>query len=92
MSLRKKIIAVFLVIILPTIIIGGVAINQINQMGVPLERDLTRSSTELATSSKLDSLTGLIRYYDEVLTQAARNYALTQNFRWSRISTAERNI
>jgi methyl-accepting chemotaxis protein len=40
------------------------------------------SVSDIAKSSKLDSVSQFIRYYDEVLTQSARNYAFTGNTIW----------
>ena len=43
---------------------------------------MPQSIGEFTKAEYLDGLAQFIRYYDEVLTQSARNYAFTQNQKW----------
>ena len=45
-------------------------------------QEITPAIEEVKDSSVLNSLAQYIRYYDEVLTQAARNYAFTGDKKW----------
>ena len=44
----------------------------------------TESIRSLETASRLSGLALLINYYDEVLTQSARNYAFTRDKKWEK--------
>lgn len=48
----------------------------------PLERDLPKVVQDISQNSELDSIASYVRYYDEVLTMSARNYALTNDIKW----------
>lgn len=55
---------------------------QINSAAVSLKKDVPVSIGSLSLASELDSLAYFIRYYDEILTQSARNYAFTEDGKW----------
>ena len=59
-----------------------ISLYQLYHISVPLKQEIPRSIKLLNKTSYLDGLAQFIRYYDEVLTQSARNYALTQNKKW----------
>jgi len=70
--------------------LGYISIIPVSKLADPLENDIPESIDKLATQSHLDGLAQFIRYYDEVLTQSARNYAFTQDKKWeSRYTTTE---
>ena len=73
-----------LVLIFSVIIItlGAISLFYLHIISLPLENEIPKSITELSDSSQLLSYAYLIEYYDEVLTQSARNYAFTQNVMW----------
>ncbi|MCH7969150.1 MAG: PAS domain S-box protein [Thaumarchaeota archaeon] len=63
---------------------GLISISQINQIAEPLKNDIPNSINELTHTSELDGHAQFIRYYDEVLTQSARNYAFTTDPKWEK--------
>jgi methyl-accepting chemotaxis protein len=63
-------------------IVGSVCLYQLNQIAKPLKYDIPETVKIINESSHLDGLAQFIRYYDEVLTQSARNFAFTQNKKW----------
>ncbi|NQZ80429.1 MAG: response regulator [Colwellia sp.] len=56
--------------------------SQLKTMAEPLEKKIPMSIDDLSRATDLDNQAQLIRYYDEILTQSARNYTLTQENRW----------
>ena len=82
MKVRTKLISGFLIISLLVLFIGYFSLYQIEKIAAPLSKDVPASIDELNKAGHLDSLAQFIRYYDEVLTQSARNYAFTQNEKW----------
>ena len=81
-SLRKKIILGFLLVLIPSSLVGFLAIRSLNNISEPLQKDIPGSIASLRTATQLDSLEQVIHYYDEVLTQSTRNYAFTGNNKW----------
>jgi len=55
---------------------------QLTKVSTLLEKDVPKSVQNLKEDSRLDGLAQFIRYYDEVLTQSARNYAFTADVKW----------
>lgn len=84
MKIRVKLILVLVVSIIPTIIAGVVLDFQIRSMTRPLMEEIPKNLEMLAQTEKLDNLISSIRYFDEVLTQSARNYAFTGDKKWDR--------
>ena len=62
--------------------IGLISISQINEIAEPITTDIPNSINDLTGTSHLDGHAQFIRYYDEVLTQSARNYAFTMDPKW----------
>jgi hypothetical protein len=60
-------------------VLGLILLIQLNRISRPIQKDIPESIKEVGQTSYLDRLAALIRYYDEVLTQSARNYAFTQD-------------
>jgi PAS domain S-box-containing protein len=54
----------------------------LQQLISPIQKDIPSSINNLGLQTKLDSLAQLIMYYDETLTQSARNYAFTGDKKW----------
>lgn len=70
--------------------VGFVSVFYLNSMSGPLEKELPARIQDLDGASHLDGLSQQIRYYDELLTQSARNYAFTQDEKWKeRYAAAE---
>ena len=82
MKIRTKLIYGFFLISLFVAAIGMLSLYQINKIALPLNKDVPESIDEFTQAEYLDGLAQFIRYYDEVLTQSARNYAFTQNQKW----------
>lgn len=82
LKIRYKLLSLFFLITLSTV---GVIIFFLSQMAVlriPLEEHMPEQIESIKTTSRLDSLAQLIKYYDEVLTQSARSYAFTGDNKW----------
>lgn len=82
MKVRAKLLFGFFIISLLVLFVGAVSIYQIIKISAPLSKDVPQSIEEFTKAERLDGLAQFIRYYDEVLTQSARNYAFTQNQKW----------
>ncbi|MCP3682163.1 MAG: HAMP domain-containing protein [bacterium] len=82
MKIRQKMISGFLVIVLLVAAVGVMCLYQLHRIAEPLRKDIPEKIREISESSRLDGLAQFIRYYDEVLTQSARNYAFTQDKKW----------
>lgn len=72
----------FLIIAVIIDIVGWTAFNQLNKIIEPLQHDIPKSLEVITKESGLNSSAQFIRYYDEVLTQSARNYVFTQDKKW----------
>ncbi len=57
-------------------------IMQLDSIAKPLGTVVQNDISSLKSASHLNSLAQLIQYYDEVLTQSARNYAFTSDKKW----------
>ncbi len=64
------------------VFLGYALLGQLKKMAQPLYNDIPQSIEMLDKALYLDHLAGNIIYYDEVLTQAARNYAFTGDYKW----------
>jgi len=82
MKLLHKLILGFLIVALMVGAVGGISLYQLFNIAEPLNKDMPEIIESIKESSHLDGLAQFIRYYDEVLTQSARNYAFTQNNKW----------
>ena len=67
---------------IPAGIGGTLAIRSLEQIATPLSQQIPNTITALSKATELNSLAQQIHYYDEVLTQSARNYAFTGNVHW----------
>lgn len=56
--------------------------NQLFKISEPLRGEILQGIDTVSFTSDLDGHAQFIRYYDEVLTQSARNYAFTGNKIW----------
>ena len=84
MRMGQKLTVGFIAIVSVVGIIGYTSIIQLNKIARPLDNDIPESVKAISRASHLDRSAQLVRYYDEVLTQSARNYAFTQDKRWER--------
>jgi len=82
MKFKTKLILSFMMI---SGVTGSIGLLSIYELSI-IEKsthDIPEKIQEINSSSELDHHTQLIRYYDEVLTQSARNYAFTQDKFWA---------
>lgn len=82
MTIKNKIFLGFLVILAIEVSLVAFSISRFNRIFVSLENDIPKSILEIKKSSDLNGLAQFIRYYDEMLTQSARNYAFTSDKKW----------
>ena len=75
---------VFLLISALAVTIGIVFLIQLRNISAPLNDEIPLSIERLNHTSEIDGLVQLMRYYDEVLTQSARNYTFTGDKQWER--------
>ncbi|MBI5221569.1 MAG: hypothetical protein HY979_02075 [Candidatus Magasanikbacteria bacterium] len=82
MKIKTKIsigLLVFFAIILVSMVLFWF---QLNRIQAPITGQIFPSLTQLTKKTALDILANDIKYYDEVLTQAARNFAFTKDKKW----------
>ena len=82
MRIAKKLTLGFLIVLLLVASIGGICLYQLNRIAAPLSQDIPEAVKAVNETSHLDGIAQFIRYYDEVLTQSARNYAFTHDEKW----------
>lgn len=82
MSIRNKTIIGFLLTSLMIPVISVLYWYFLQQLTVLVQKDLAENIQQISLQTKLDSLSQLVRYYDETLTQSARNYAFTGDKKW----------
>lgn len=82
MLIKYKLLLCFLIIIGITVPNGIIGYTKVDQSLAKIEAELVTSLQEMKKASHLDNLTIHIKYYDEVLTQSARNYAFTADEKW----------
>lgn len=85
LKLRTKLISAFIVVSALILVLGLFSVYQLNNAIKPLEGDIPSLVQDTFKKSSLDDLAKSIKYYDEVLTQAARNFAFTQDKKWKQI-------
>ena len=84
MKIGQKLILGYVGISILVGVIGFVLLIQLNKISKPIHKDIPESLKKVSEASYLNQLAELIRYYDEVLTQSARNYAFTKNKKWEK--------
>jgi two-component system sensor kinase FixL len=82
MKIKHKLVAGLTIVGLLVTAVGIVSLQQLYRIAQPLRRDIPEAVAEAARLKHQDSLSQLIRYYDEVLTQSARNFAFTRDPQW----------
>lgn len=61
---------------------GYIALVQLDKITEPITNDIPASVTKLVEASRLGGQAEILRYYDESLTEAVLNYALSQDKIW----------
>ena len=82
MKIRQKLTLGFLTVVLLVGAVGYICLYQLYRIAEPLNKDIPEAVKAINETSRLDGLAQFIRYYDEVLTQSARNYAFTRDKKW----------
>ncbi len=85
MKIQRKLLLGFLIIIAITAPNGIIGFLKVDNGLSHLKTDTKSSLDDLRTASHLNNLAVFMRYYDELLTQAARNYAFTSDEKWSKL-------
>ncbi|MCF7877321.1 MAG: PAS domain S-box protein [Candidatus Omnitrophica bacterium] len=80
--LSIKILFWFSLFIIAIIATNFLFLYQLHRIDKPLREDLPADIKNIKKAERLDHLAQLVRYYDEVLTQSARNYAFTAEQKW----------
>jgi len=82
MKIIHKLIMGFMGIAILAGMIGYVSWFHLNRIKESSYKNIPESLVEIRETSKLNEFAQLMGYYDEVLTQSARNYAFTEDSRW----------
>lgn len=82
MRIRTKLIFGFGGVIFLMVVLAVVSLVQLYRIYQPLQDKIPHTIDSTIRLSRLDSLAQFIRYYDEVLTQSARNFAFVQEPKW----------
>lgn len=77
MNIRTKLLLGFGVAVLSSGFVGVISIQRVQEIADHLHGEIPVAAEELEMASHLEGLARLILFYDEVLTQSARNYAFT---------------
>ena len=84
MRIMQKLVLGFLLISLMVGVVGYISLIRLDKVAAPLNKEIPEAIKTVGETSHLDSLAQLIRYYDEVLTQSARNYVFTGEKKWKK--------
>jgi signal transduction histidine kinase len=82
MKISQRLVLGFLAIAMWVAVVGHISLYQLNQISDPLSGNIPESVESISKTVHLDDLAQFIRYYNEILTQSARNYAFTQDAKW----------
>lgn len=82
MKIKTKLFLSNSAILITILLICVFFIFQIKNILNSSEKEISIVTEQLSNNFRLDNIAQLIRYYDEVLTQSARNYAFTGDKKW----------
>ncbi|MHC4537236.1 MAG: ATP-binding protein [Planctomycetota bacterium] len=82
MRISQRLILGFLAIAMWVAVVGHISLYQLNRISDPLNSNIPDSVESIGKTAYLDGLAQRIHYYNEVLTQSARNYAFTKDTKW----------
>jgi PAS domain S-box-containing protein len=80
--LSRNILIWFLLFAIVIIASNLLSLYQLQRIDKPINTKLPKDVQDLKETARIDNLVYLIRYYDEVLTQSARNYVFTGAKKW----------
>ncbi|MFH1790850.1 MAG: PAS domain-containing sensor histidine kinase [Candidatus Omnitrophota bacterium] len=72
----------FMLIGVMAAVMGVMSLSRLAEIAKPIRTEIPGLLETVSNASQLDILSQHIRYYGEVLTQSARNYAMTRDARW----------
>lgn len=84
LKITTRLVVSYLLFSILVVLVCVFSLYQMNKLSVLLARDLPESIAQIDKASHLDALAQFIRYYDEVLTQSARNYAFAKDEKWEK--------
>jgi|WetSurMetagenome_2_1015567.scaffolds.fasta_scaffold243847_2 methyl-accepting chemotaxis protein len=82
MKVSAKLSVGFVSVFLLIFSMNYVFLMRLNDISKPLDSDIPQALEDVSSSSRHLAAADLIRYYDEVLTMSARNYAFTGDKKW----------
>lgn len=82
MTIKNKLYLLLGIVFIFNLSIGFVVMLENGKTNDLLRSEPQKAITNIENSSYLNNLSQQIRYYDEVLTQSARNYAFTGDTEW----------
>ena len=82
MRIKSKLLTLFSIVIIIFLALFSLSLIQLRQVDVAIDTEIPTSLKEHKSAKKIAEFADSIRYYDEVLTQSARNYAFTQDKYW----------
>lgn len=82
MRISQRLNLGFLAIAMWAAVVGYVSLYQLSLISTPLSKDIPGSLASMNKTMYLEDFAQVMRYHDEVATQAVRNYAFTQNKKW----------
>jgi len=82
MKIINKMMWLIVAIITIALLAGGFLFWRLYQISQYINLDVPAVMKDLEVNYQLDQLADSIHYYDEVLTQSARNYAFTGDVKW----------
>lgn len=82
MTIRGRILIILVALFLLLVIIGSYIAWRSVTISHTLKSEMPAALKSISDAAYLDSLAQIIHYYDEVLTQSARNYAFTGDVKW----------
>lgn len=82
MKIRYQIIGGFVVIAVMAMVMATYLLRQLQGVSGKIKTDISNELQQLSRASRLHDYADQIVYYDEVLTQSARNYVFTGDVKW----------
>jgi len=82
MKIGQKLTIAFTLVALVVGIVGMRTLLELRRIHEPMHEVIPGMLDEISRTTELGTLIHFMRYYDEVLTHSARNYAFTSNEQW----------
>lgn len=82
LKIINKLLVIIIVVLIFLLGIGLFFFFELRNISHQFNKSIPAAINEVKKTSELNSVAQFIRYYDEVLTQSARNYAFTGDEKW----------